>query len=454
MKHDLTLTQRLRTSGLWMALGTFAGHGLRFGSSLVLTRLLMPEHFGVMALATVLMVAVSLLSDIGIQPALINSPRAREPVFLSTLYSLQLLRSTAIFLLCCLLALGVRHAAAAGWFAAGSVYTAPELPWLIVGTAVGALINGGHSIKLLTATRDLQIGRVTVLELVCQACGLLAAAFAAYLSRSVFALLVAPLVVSMLKLPLSRYVLAGPPDRLGWDPSVVREVLHQARWIILSTVFTMVMMNADRLFLASVIDPATLGQYAIALAVYSVFDAVLLQTQSKLVYPAFSEVTRSRPADLPRIRKRTQFWLDLGLGVLAGGLSAMAVTLVDFLYDDRYAGAGPMLAVLALGMVFTRSGVAQAVFMSAGKFHKLTLVNALSAALLLILLPIGHALGGLMGAITVVAVYRLPGQILIWVLEARMGFAWTPRELLVLPALALGWGLGWGLRSLLALFGA
>lgn len=454
MQQNLSLNQRLRKSGLWMVLGTFAGHTLRFGSSLVLTRLLMPEHFGVMALATVFMIAVTLLSDIGIQPALINSPRARDPVFLASLYSLQLLRASLIFLLCCLLAFGVHQAAALGWFAEHSVYAAPELPWLIVGMAVPALITGAHSIKLHTAARDLQIGRVTLVELTSQACGLIAAATVAYFTRSIYALLVAPLVVSLMILPLSRYVLDGPPDRMGWDMSVVREVLLQARWIILSTLFTMVMMNADRIFLAGVTEPATLGQYAIALALFGVFDVAILQMLSKLVYPAFSEVTRSRPADLQRVRKKTQSWLDLGLGVLAGGLSAMAVTLVDFLYDDRYAGAGPMLAVLALGMVFTRSGVAQAVFMSAGKFHKLTLVNALSAALLLILLPIGHALGGLMGAIAVVAVYRLPGQILIWVLEARMGFAWTPRELLVLPALALGWGLGWGLRSLLALFGA
>lgn len=412
----------------------------------------MPEHFGVMALATVLMVAVTLLSDIGIQPALINSPRARDPVFLATLFSLQLLRSAAIFLLCCLLALGVHHAATAGWFASGSVYTASELPWLIVGMALSVLISGGHSIKLLTATRDLQIGRVTVLELVCQACGLVVAAAAAYFSRSVFALLVAPLVVSVMKLPLSRYVLAGPPDRPGWDASVVREVLRQARWIILSTVFTMVMMNADRLFLAGVTDPGTLGQYAIALALYGVFDAVVLQMLFKLVYPAFSEVLRNRPENLPRIRRKTQLWLDLGLGVLAGGLSAMAVPVVGFLYDSRYAAAGPMLAVLALGMVFARSGVAQAIFMSAGKFHNLTVVNALSCGLLLLLLPIGYALGGLMGAISVVAVYRLPAQFLVWRLEAKMGFAWTSRELLVLPALAMGWGLGWGFRSLLSLF--
>lgn len=451
MKHNLTLTQRLRTSGLWMALGTFSGHALRFGSSLVLTRLLMPEHFGVMALATVLMVAVTLLSDIGIQPALINSPRARDPVFLSTLFSLQMLRSAAIFLLCCLLALAVDHAAAAGWFAAGSVYTAPELPWLIVGMALSVLISGGHSIKLLTATRDLQIGRVTVLELVCQACGLVVAATAAYFSRSVFALLVAPLVVSVMKLPLSRHVLAGPPDRPGWDRSVVREVLRQARWIILSTLFTMVMMNADRLFLAGVTDPSTLGQYAIALALYGVFDAVVLQMMFKLVYPAFSEVLRNRPEDLPRVRRKTQLWLDLGLGGVAGGLSAMAVPLVEFLYDSRYAAAGPMLAVLALGMVFARSGVAQAVFMSAGKFHKLTLVNALSCGLLLLLLPFGYALGGLIGAIVVVTIYRLPAQILIWMLEARMGFVWTWRELICLPAMAVGYGLGWGVDALLKL---
>lgn len=449
MNQSSNLTRRVRTSGVWMAVGTLSGHVLRFGSSLVLTRLLMPEHFGVMALANVLMVAVSLLSDIGLQPALINSPRAHDAVFLSTLYTLQILRAAVIFLLCCLVALGIHGLASMGFFAAESVYAAASLPWLVVGMAFTVLISGWHSIKLLTATRDLQIGRVTVLELICQAAGLVCAAAVAYATRSIGALLVAPLVVSVLKLPLSRYWLAGPRDRLGWNLPVIWEVLRQARWIILSTLFTMGMMNADRLYLASVIDPATLGQYAIALALYGVFDAVVLQVVYKLVYPAFSEVQRNRPQDLPRVRRKTQLMLDLGLGGLAGGLSALAVTLVHLLYDSRYAAAGPMLSVIALGMVFARAGGAQAIFMAAGSFQKLTLTNAVSCLLLVVLLPLGYHAGGLAGAIAVVAFYRLPAQVLIWVLEARMGFAWTLRELVCLPAMAVGYGLGWGGDALL-----
>lgn len=445
-----SLSQRLRSSGAWMAGGTVVGQLLRFGSNLLLTRLLMPEHFGVMALATVLLVTVGLLADIGIRPAVISSPRGREPAFLATVYSLQALRGALIFAVCALLAGGIHLAAGAGLFPADSVYRAPELPGLILGLAFGVLLSGFVSLKQITASRDLQIGRSTAIDLLVQLLSLASTLAVAAATRSVWAMLVAPIVGNLASIALTRWGLPGPVDRLGWEPRAAREVLGHARWILGSTLFTMVMMNADRLYLASVTDARVLGQYAIALALFGVIDGVIQQVNSKLVFPAFSEVQRQRAHDLPRVARRTQRWVDGALGLAAGLLAALAIPLVELLYDSRYQAAGPMLGVLAFSLVFTRFGVMQAAFMAAGRFQNLTAVNALSCVLMLVLLPVGHALGGVGGVVAVVAGYRLPAQLLVWWLAARMGLRWSLHELLILPALALGWGLGGVLLGLLS----
>ena len=65
-----------------------AGYGLaqamRLGGNLVLTRLLVPELFGVMALTKVFITGLNLFSDIGLGPGIIRSTRGKEPAFLNT----------------------------------------------------------------------------------------------------------------------------------------------------------------------------------------------------------------------------------------------------------------------------------------------------------------------------------------------------------------------------------
>src|SRR5262245_60675791 len=70
--------------------------GLKFAVNLVLTRLLLPEAFGLVALVTFFSAGLKMLSDIGIGPSVIQSPRGDQPVFLRTAWSLQITRGLAI----------------------------------------------------------------------------------------------------------------------------------------------------------------------------------------------------------------------------------------------------------------------------------------------------------------------------------------------------------------------
>ena len=51
----------------WVVLASGLGHVLRLVSNLVLTRLLVPEMFGLMSIATTVGVIVRMLSDVGLQ---------------------------------------------------------------------------------------------------------------------------------------------------------------------------------------------------------------------------------------------------------------------------------------------------------------------------------------------------------------------------------------------------
>ena len=61
---------RVMRSSMFTILGFGTQQAIRFGSNLILARLLFPEAFGTMALVTVLLVGLTMLSDLGIQPAI------------------------------------------------------------------------------------------------------------------------------------------------------------------------------------------------------------------------------------------------------------------------------------------------------------------------------------------------------------------------------------------------
>ena len=95
-------THALRSS-VWSILEYGTGTGLRVVSSLVLTRLLLPAYFGEMTLVNTLIVGINLLSDIGLAPSVIQSPRGDDPVFLNTAFSLQAIRGVALWIIALLL---------------------------------------------------------------------------------------------------------------------------------------------------------------------------------------------------------------------------------------------------------------------------------------------------------------------------------------------------------------
>ena len=66
------LGARLIRSTGWVAIGYAASQAIRLFSNLILTRILFPEAFGLMALITVFLVGLNMLSDIGVSPSIGN----------------------------------------------------------------------------------------------------------------------------------------------------------------------------------------------------------------------------------------------------------------------------------------------------------------------------------------------------------------------------------------------
>ena len=127
---------------------------LRFGSNLILARLLFPEAFGLMALVTMIVMGLTLLSDSGVQQSIMQHERGDEADFLNTAWTLNAVRGVLLWLIACALAWPVAQ-----------VYDAPELLVVLPVATLSLVCMGLAPTKVYTAQRHLQLGRITAIEM-------------------------------------------------------------------------------------------------------------------------------------------------------------------------------------------------------------------------------------------------------------------------------------------------
>jgi len=129
---------------------------------------------------------------------------------------------------------------------------------------------------------------------------------------------------------------------------------------------------------------------------------------------------------------------DLVSLFLCGLAWVLSPLLIHFLYDERYAGAGEMLAILSLSFFTWRFAVAHQLWLALGLTKYQAMDNIIRAISLWVLLPLLLALGGAKYAIWGVALHALPTLILVVYVNRKVGLFDLRRELIVLPMVLVG----------------
>jgi O-antigen/teichoic acid export membrane protein len=333
-----TLKQRALQATTWSAFGYVSSQVLRLGSNMVLARLLFPEAFGLMAMIQIYMQGLQMFSDIGIGPAIIQSKRAGDPVFLNTAWTMQAVRGLSLWVGAVVLSWPM------AWF-----YGERHLAWLIPVSSLTAVISGLNSTSLFTENRRLALARVTVLTLSAQVASLVVMIIGAYLTRSVWSLVVGGLVNSLLIMVLSHAILPGTRNRFCWDAEARRSLLSFGKWIFASTMVTFLAMQLDRLVLGKLVPMELLGVYSLALLVVSFPQRVASRLATSILYPVFvSQAQRQHEKGftVKVVQAREAVLPPCVVAFLAIALGAPIV--FRYCYDPRYAAAGWMAQMLSI----------------------------------------------------------------------------------------------------------
>jgi O-antigen/teichoic acid export membrane protein len=402
MSNKSLKNKALLASG-WVFSGHLSSQLIRLFGNLILTRLLVPEMFGVMAVVSVLLMGIGMFSDLGFFQNIVQSKRGEDTAYLNTAWTLQVIRGGVIGLVVLLLSFALYYVQHAGFLNVSSTYAEPQLPFVLALMSLSAFISGFNSVNLAILNRNLHLNKITLIELISQVAGLAVMILLAWQYKNIWSLVIGTIVSVSTKMILSHHPALGKSYHFGWDKDAFLELFHFGKWIFGASIFTFLMGQGDRLLLAGLIPAKELGVYTIAFFLAMAFKEVVRKVMSSVLYPALSEIVRTRPDELKRVYYHIRNRLDLVVMIVVGVLASSGHIAIDLLYDDRYQEAGWMLELLSLSSIFLGITMAGVCFMALGDSKSIMMLTAVSAIVLFISVPIAYNIFGLYGAVAAIA---------------------------------------------------
>lgn len=428
LRGDGLRARAMRGSG-WTLMGFGAQQVLRLGSNLILTRLLFPEAFGLMALAQVFLQGLSMLSDIGVGPSIVQNKRGDDPDFLATAWTMQVIRGFALFLGMCALA-----------YPASLIYDEPLLFPILLLIGTTAVVSGFQSIGIATAGRKMALGRLTMIDLISQVCGITTMVVWAWLHPTVWALVAGGVVGSLVRVALGYVVLGSPGNKFHFERSAAHEIFHFGKWIFFATALTYLGGQGLRLIQGGLVSMSMLGMIAIAGSIAVLGGAIMNKVISSVLFPAFAEIYRKDPESFVAKVRAMRFKVLLASSPFFLTSILLGKPIVSFLYDERYEQAGVFAVILSVSIAvqMLRVFFAQVLLVTGDSFGH-AFIMFFSSILQILGVVFGYLAGGVVGMLW----GGVAAEALIYpisILQVRKYGIWTPSIDLLLYVLYIGTG--------------
>ena len=428
---DTGLSGKVRSGLAWSALNSIALRAGTFAMGIVLARLLVPEQFGVYAVALAVQGILMTLADLGLSADLIRAERPEE-------------RAATVGFLG--LASGGVLAAAMALTAApvASLMGSPESAPVIVVLSVTLVLAGAGVVPFATLQRqfdqrklfaigavDLAISTVLTIALLLGGMGVLALAVARVVAQSVSLVL--------------QFVMSHTRPRYRIDRRIVRSVIQFGVPIAIANLLSWALLSIDTVVVSRMAGPVALGFYVLAFNVSTWPMTAVGQVVRSLALPTFSEIRRGSGSDGGMEVGAALTWA--AAAPAGAALAVLAPPLVEALYGDRWAAAAPVLTALAVfGALRVMFDLMASYLYARGESATVLVVQVLWFVALLPAIVIGTSRWGIEGAawshLIVAVVVPLPAYLVVLrragvdIAQVGRGCIWP--SCAVVPAAAAG----------------
>ena len=402
--------------GVVWTVGTYAlSIVLRFGSNVILSRLLNPELFGIMLIINTIRQGIELSSDVGFAQNVIQNKAGDRPVFFNTVWVMQIVRGFLLGALLFLCAAPIGH-----------LYSVPATAFEISGAIL--LVSGLASTSIFLLHRNLQLAKLNLFDLAQDAFGAIIVIAAAVVSPTIESLLIATLGAQLIR-TASSYFLTSDGNQFRFNKVYALEILTFGRWIFFSSILMFLCASFDRLYLGKVAPLAVVGVYGIARALADMPTFLAARVGYSVIFPIVSSAQNVARADVRAQLSGVRFKLLLvaAVGVAFGiSIADFAITLI---YDARYHDAAWMLPLLLFGVwLAILCAMNEYAMLGFGKPSYNVVGNGIKLAYYVTVLPLAYQNMGIFGAIVAIVFSEIGRYIVIGIGQRREQFSFLKQD--------------------------
>lgn len=329
-----SIADRLLKGSLWLTLARAIVNGLSMVSTVVLAWYLVPEDFGLVAIATTLMVIANSVTQMSLGQALIRHDDPGESHF-SAAWTLGATRGVILALL---------FASAA--YPVASLYGDPRLIEIMLALSLGLVISGLGNPRRIMLQRQLIFWQEFTLNVSQKLVGFVVTVAVAAIYQSYWALVLGILAFQLTSLIVSYTVLPFRP-RITFRH--FREFFAFSGWLTAGQIVNVLNWRVEHLLIAKFLGAAPLGYYTVGNTISTLPTREATAPLTQTIYPGFAKVRGDRTR-LAAAYQRAQALLT-AIALPAGvGVAVIAEPLVLLLMGEKWA---PIIFIVqALASVF------------------------------------------------------------------------------------------------------
>lgn len=362
------IKQQLFSGVFYTALAKYSGVIVSLVVAGILARLLTPDDFGVVAVASVIIAFFNLFTDMGVGSSIVQNKSLTEEE-LSDIFSFTLWIGIGISLLFF----------AASWFIA-DYYGSEILRTLCQLLSVNLFFASATIVPGALFYKNKEFKFIAIRSFIIQIAGGAGAVIAALSGAGLYALIINPILSSILIFIISygRY-----PQRLRFTLglSVLRKIFSYSAYQFLFNTINYFSRNLDKLLIGKYMNMSDLGYYEKSYRLMMLPLQNITQVITPVMHPIFSDYQNDKERLASSYERIVRFlaFIGLPLSVLLF-FTAEEVTLIIF--GDQWLPSIPVFQILALSVgvqiILSSSG---SIYQAAGDTRSLFVCGVFSATL-------------------------------------------------------------------------
>jgi teichuronic acid exporter len=324
----------------WSSIQLVVNQSFTFVIRLVLAKLLFPEQFGIIGMATIFTGFVQVLNDLGIGAALVQ--KKDEDLTTAHFHTSFWTGIGWSFFLFILMSLVVGPLASI-------FYNQPILKTLVPVLSIGILLSPINLIHKAQLSKAMDFKKIAYIDNIANIAAGCISLFLAYLGAGIWALAFNSVASILIAIPFYFSATKWKPKFI-WNRKAFDEVFGFGVYTTGTSVVNYLINNVDYLFIGKLLSAKALGSYTFAFVLTDTFRSRLMAVINNVMYPVYGK-KQSDPDLLKRYYLKVISYNSIIVYPIMIFMLALGKPFVLFFFGTKWAESVPALEILSISVM-------------------------------------------------------------------------------------------------------